>query len=145
MVAETLGKTMINLNDLEAKAKAVPIDPDASYAWYDGATNDLARALRVNSLTPYPDEEAAYIAAASPDVVLALIEALRAADAVVYALGNHYCGACGNGGVDGDDRPYDFVSDPEIETCSGCRPAYDACIAAAEALVKLDAMVGGKE
>ena len=60
--------------------------------------------------------------------VFGKVEALEAAlRPVVMALGDHYCGVCGNAEYDDEcEQPYSNVSDPETETCSGCRHQYEA-------------------
>ncbi len=65
------------------------------------------------------------------DEVEALAKALRP---VVEALGDHYCGVCGNGGDEGIDQPYSSVTDPDTQTCSGCRHNHDAYRAGRAAL-----------
>ena len=85
------------------------------------------------------------IEVANPDTLREIADEVKTMEAalrpVVEALGNHYCGNCGNVDIDESCQPYSEVTDPDFETCADCRRNYDAYRAGYDALHQEDTNV----
>lgn len=102
------------MSDIDlAELKRLAEGANTAATWYEA--EDIREWLVVAGMTLGADEDAAYIAAASPDVVVALVERVEAAEAAVerawsegHAAGRDYAGDGWNGDAHDpqEDNPY---------------------------------------